>query len=112
MFLFYCLSCVVCSSRNNEVTLFYVSVLSAFLFCSKTRWFSCLHLVVLFLFGSFVLNLCSFFIPQKKAQKPGHVKNQKIAKMQKTKRCFQLAQLCSQLVFLIFGGAGSKMHFC
>ena len=54
-FLFLVLS--VCS-LNNEVALF-VSVLSAsFLFVNKTKWFSGLHLVVLFLFWLFCFHLC------------------------------------------------------
>ena len=56
----------------------FVSVLSAFFLCNKTKWFSCLHLVGLFPFWCFVLIFCfgvSSFL-SKKDKKPDTAKPQ------------------------------------
>ena len=47
----------------------FVSVLSAFFFVNKTKWFSGLHLVVLFLFWLFCAQFL-FFMPFKKTKRP------------------------------------------
>ena len=94
------------SSLNNRVALFYVCVV-CFLLCNKTRWFSCLHVVVLFLFMffvSFLSKTCKK--PDTATPPPPHQKDN-----QKTPNFFQLSQLCSQIVFLIFGGWASKCMF-
>ena len=69
----------VCS-LNNEVVLLYLCVV-CFLLCNKTRWFSFLHLAVLFFFCCFVLNCCLFSFLSKKQkqtqQKPPKPKKQK-----------------------------------
>ena len=101
----------VCS-LNNEVALLCVCVV-CFHFVNKTKWFSCLHLVVLFfcwivLCPSFVSSFLAFSFLSKKTQKTGHGRNPK--KMQ-TKKENQLAQLCSQIVFLIFWGGLPKCDF-
>ena len=70
-------SCVACFHSKNEVVLLYVCVVC--LFCNKTKWFSCLHRVVLFLFCCFVLK---FFIHQNR-QKSGHSKNPQKSKLQR-----------------------------
>ena len=85
-------------------------------FCHKTKWYSCLHLVVLLLFCFllFCLIFFCFFIPLKKKtpQKTGHSKNPKMQKMQKKtdKKKDQLAQLCSQIVFFNFLGGLKNFH--
>ena len=76
---------------------------------NRTKWFCCLHLVVVFPFLLFCFEFCIFcsFIPLKKRPKNGHSKNtnkQKRGKKEKTSfKEIQLAQLCSQMVFLILG---------
>ena len=86
----------VCS-LNNEVALFCVCVV-CFLSCNKTIWYSGLHLVVLFFLFYVVLLFHSF---QEERPKTGHSKNKKSRKKDQNN---QLAQLCSQIVFLIVGG--------
>ena len=91
----------------------FVSVLP--FFCNKTKWFSCLHLVVLLPFVFFVLIVFDFFIPLKgRPPKTGHNKNLKKQTCRKKtdKNKFQLAQLCSQTGVLLLFGVGLKMsHF-
>ena len=64
---FCCFVVLFVSSLQNEGVLLYVCVV-CFLFCNKTKWFSCLHLVVLFFFlfyFQFLFFLC-FLVPVKK----------------------------------------------
>ena len=92
----------------------FVSVLSAFFFVNKTKsGFLVCILWSCFLFGCFVFNFCFlFFIPfQKKTQKPDTAKTKK-QKCRKKDKKIQLAQLCSQIVFLIFWGWATKCYFC
>ena len=64
---------VVCS-LNDEIALFCVRVVG-FLFVNKTKWFSCLHLVILFLF---LVVLCPILVFSfKKNTKNGHSKKTK-----------------------------------
>ena len=106
MFLFLCLYYLVLfvCSLNNEVVLLY---LFCFLFCYKTRWLSCLHLVVLFIFCCFVPTFSFFLFSflSKKAKKPDTAKTQKTKMQENTPNFVQLAQLCSQIVFpIVWGG--------
>ena len=79
----------------------FVPVLSVFFFVNKTKWSSCLHLVVLFLFlCCFVLNFCFCHSFQKKT---GHGKKRTYSKNAEKRTKNQLAQLCSQIVFLLLG---------
>ena len=109
----FCSSFVLCCLLPVETMKLYcfMSVLSTFFFVNKTRWFSCLHLVVLFLVCCFEF-LFSFLSKKAKTDttKPPP-QNQKVQK-QKNKAVFQLAQLCSQMVFLIFRGGLQHANFC
>ena len=106
LFLFVCLVLFLSILKNSFVLFCFCVV-----FCDKTKWFSCLNLVVLlpFLFLLCCFEFCLFFVvftPLKKGppKKPDTAKTQK-AKMQKNQtKKNQLAQLCSQLVFLNFLG--------
>ena len=85
-FLFLVLS--VCN-LNNEVALFCVCVVCSF-FVNKTKCFSGLHLVVLFIFGCFVFDFwfSGFSFHSKRDQKPDtakKTKNQKYSKGDKIK---------------------------
>ena len=81
-------------------------------FSNKTKWLFGLHLVVLFRFWLFCVH-CFLFLSKKKSPKNGHSKNpQKKYAEKKTNNKNQLAQLCSQIVFLIFGGWATKCCFC
>ena len=76
-----------------------------------TKWFSCLHLVVLLPFSVLLfLFLCVFHSSQKDPPKPDTAKPPK-TKMQKKngQQKNQLAQLCSQIVFLNFWEVGLKI---
>ena len=88
-------------------------------FCDKTKWSSCLHLVVLlpFLFLLFCFEFCLLFvvyIPLKKGppQKTGHSQNPKKQKCRKTR---QKKKSVSAVVFtdsvLKFFGVGLKISF-
>jgi len=70
-------------------------------------------LLPFFVFCCFVLNFVffCFFIPLKKGppKKPDTAKTQKSKNAEKTDKKNQLAQLCSQIVFLIFWGG--LVHF-
>ena len=96
----------VCS-LNNEVALFCVYVV-CFRFCNKTMWFSGLHLVVLF-FLLFCVQLLLFHSFQKYQKR-----TQQKQKTEMRKQIFkkQLAQLFSQIVFLIFGGGLQNCNVC
>ena len=95
------------STLKNSFVLFCFCVV---VFCHKTKWSSCLYFVVLLPFLFFLLfcfEFCLFSFLSKKRppknriqQKPQKTKMQK--KRTKTKK--KLAQLCSQIVFLIFLG--------
>ena len=92
----------------------FVSLLSAFFFCNKTKWFSCLHLVVLFPFLLFWFECCFsllFQSSQKRTQRNGHGKPPPPPpkKCRKKAHFFQFAQLCSRIMFLIFW-CGLKMR--
>ena len=94
-----CVSCCVCVVWFS----FLVTGLSGFL--GSILW-SC------FLFGCFVLNFCLLLLfhpSPKQGQKTDTAKTQK-AEMQKKGTKNQLAQLCSQIEFPIFGVA-EKMQF-
>ena len=82
--------------------MFFLSVLSVF--SKETRWFSCLHLVVVSIFlVLFDVCLSIFFFPIKTKQK-GHgkmktkPKTAEINKKQLDNLLFQSAHLCSQIV--------------
>ena len=89
-----------------------MSVLSGFLFLKTgLSGFVVCILWSSFLFCCFVLNFVfCFFIPLKKdPQKTGHSKKPKKQKCRKKRtKKNQLAQLCSQIVFLFFWGVGFK----
>ena len=96
---------------RHLIVLFCVCVVWFFSFKNRTKWFCCLHLVVFFPFLLFCFEFCLFsFLSKKDPQKTDTAKTQK-AKMQKkrTNQKNQLAQLCSQIVFL-FLGVGLKMQ--
>ena len=97
---------------NNEVALFCVCVVCFLFFCNKTEWFCGLHLVVLFLSWLFFLLFHSF--QNKRPKKPDTAKPPKTKNAEKkNKHKIQLAQLCSQMVFLIVWGWATKMWlFC
>ena len=104
----------VCNLKHLKLHCFVICVVCFLPFVNKTKWFSGLHLVVLF---PFLVVLCFLFFifhsfQKKDPQKTGHgknPKNQKCRKKDRTKN--QLAQLCSQIVFLIFGGGLQKCDF-
>ena len=76
-----------------------MSVLSVF--CNKTKWIFCLHFVVLFfvvLYSIFVF-FC-FFILVKKTKHNTNLQNNNA---EEKGQFFQLAQLCSQILFLFLG---------
>ena len=88
-------------------------------FCDKTKWSSCLHLVVLLPFLFFVVLFwilsffCCFHSSQKRTpQKTGHSKNPKKQKCRKTR---QIKKSVSAVVFtdsvLKFFGVGLKIEF-
>ena len=104
------------SSLKNSFVLFCFCVV---VFCHKTKWSSCLHLVVLLpflFFCCFVLNFVFFvfsFLSKKKTpQKTGHSKNPKKQKCRKTR---QPKKKVSAVVFtnsvLQFFGVGLKFSF-
>ena len=110
VFVLVCLSCVVSFHFKEFICI--ILLLCCF-FCDKTKWSSCLHLMVLLpflFFCCFVLNFVFFFvvfIPLKKGPppKPDTTKTKKSKNADKPdKKKNQLAQLCSQLVFLNFLG--------
>ena len=107
MFLFFaCFSCAVCFHFKVFIC---ISLFLCCFFWHKTKWSSCLHLVVLlpFLFVlQFCFEFCLFFIPLKKRppKKPDTAKPPPKKNAEKKTTKIQLAQLCSQLVFLIFLG--------
>ena len=115
-FLSFCFLCCLFAITTIKLHC-YVSVLSAFFFfVNKTKWLFGLHLVVLFLFWVVLCSLfcffCSFIPFKKDPKKPDtakNPKNQTCRKRGQTKD--QLAQLCSQIVFLIFWGWATKMLF-
>ena len=73
-----------------------------------TKWFSYLHLVVLHPF----LVSCVFCFLSKKPKQPDTTKNQKqICRKKRTNKKNQLAQLCSQIVFLNFWGGLKNQLF-
>ena len=88
-----------------------VSVLSGFsLLKTGLSGFCCLHLVVFFPFLLSCFEVYLFSFPSKKPpKKPDTAKAQK---MQKKRAFFQLAQLCSQIVFLCFRGGLKNADFC
>ena len=91
----------------------FVSVLSVFFFVSKTKWFSGLHLVVLFLSWLFCVFFVSSFLSKKRPQKIGHSKNpqnQKCRKKGQIKNSVS-AVVFTNIVFLIFGGGLQKCDF-
>ena len=94
---------------------YFVSVLSGFsLLKNRTKWFCRLHLVVFFPFLLFCFEFCLFcfsFLSKKDPKKTGHSKNPKKQKCRK-KRKNQLAQLCSQIVFLILGCGLKNADVC
>ena len=98
---------------NNDVALFCVCVVCFPFFGKKTKCFFGLHLVVLFFSWLFCVFLFFYHSFQKKRpQKTGHCKIQKKKHKKaakKDKQKIQLAQLCSQIVFLIFWGWATKM---
>ena len=93
----------------------FVSLLSAFLFVNKTKWFSGLHLVVVIVFWLFCVHFFGFiwfFHSFSKRPKNGHSKypkNQNAKREKKDQKKVQLAQLCSQMVFLFFGGGQTNI---
>ena len=106
--LVFLVSCVVClqSKQWSCIDLCLCCLLS--FFCNKTMWFSGLHSCGLV---SFLVVLCSIFVffvffhSLKKTPKKRTRQNpQKENAEKRDNKQFQLAQLCSQLVFLIFGG--------
>ena len=112
-------SCVVCLQSKQWIILFCVCVV-CFFFGNKTKWFSCLHLVDLFPFCCFVLNFVFHFSQAKTQKKKNTTKtkqmlnNNKTNAEQKQNKCWkkghilQFVQLCSQIVFLFFGGVWAK----
>ena len=88
-----------------------------FLKKNRTKWFCCLHLVVIFPFCCFVLNFVYFlffFIPLKKKtpQKPDTAKTQKSKNAEKTdKKRSVSAVVFTARVFFYFLGWALKIHF-
>ena len=78
--------------------------------CCLLSLFSGLHLVVLFLSCCFVFKFC-YFVPFKEKTKNQTQQKSPKEKMQK-KGQNQLAQLCSQIAFLIFWGGLQNGNFC
>ena len=76
------------------------------LWCNKTKWFSCLHPVVSFPLCCFIyfFDICFPFLGGPKTDTTKK-------KTEKGTIVFQLAQVCSQIVFQ-FWGAGQTMHVC
>ena len=105
----FCFPSVFVCSLNNEVALFCVCVV-CFLFCSKTKWFYRLHLVVLFLVWLFC---AQFFIPQIKQKQT----QQKHKDKQKCRKRGQIQNSVSAVVFtdsvpvfFFWGGGLLKMQ--
>ena len=88
-----------------------VSLLSAFFFCNKTKWFSCLHLVVLFPFLLFWFECCFSLLFQSSQKKDTKKRTRQTPpkKCRKKAHFFQFAQLCSRIMFPIFW-CGLKMR--
>ena len=116
VFVLVCFSCVVSFQFKEFICI--ILFLCCF-FCHKTKWSSCLHLVVLLpflFFGCFVLNFVfffCFFIPLKKRPPKNRTQQKpKKAKMQK-KRTAKKEN--SAIVFtnsvLQFFGVGLKFSF-
>ena len=77
-------------------------------FCHKTKWSSCLHLVVLLLFFVVLFWICFFvfsFLSKKTPKKTGHSKNPQKTKMQKkrTKKKSVSAVVFTNSVLQFFG---------
>ena len=66
---------------NNEVALCCVCVVCFLFFVNKTKWFSGLHLVILFVFWLFCVHFS--FLSKKAPENPDTSENQKQTKMQK-----------------------------
>ena len=108
--------CVIClqSKQLSCIVLCLCCLFSSFV--NKTKWFSSLHLVVLFLFWLFCVHdfafYCFLFLSRNRPPKQDTAKktNQNAEKKDKQKN--QLAQLCSQIVFLILGAGYKNVMFC
>ena len=111
-FLFFFFLVLFVSNLDILFVLFCVCVVWFFSFQNMTKWFCCLHLVVFFPFFVVLFWILSFFIPLKQdPPKTGHGKNPKKQKCRKkTDKKNQLAQLCSQIVFLFFWGRALQMQ--
>ena len=113
VFVLVCFSCVACfhSQEFIRITLFLCCC-----FSHKTKWSSCLHLVVLlpFLFCCFVLSLFFFvfsFLSKKRPPKTRTRQKPPKTEMQKKRtKKNQLAPLCSQIVFFNFLGWAKTFH--
>ena len=107
-------SCVVCFRFRHLICIMLCLCCLVFSLKNRTKWFCCLHLVVIFPFCCFVLNLSFFvfFIPLKKKtpQKTGHSKN---PKKQTCRKNGQKNKSVSAVVFtdsvLKFFGVGLKI---
>ena len=107
LFLFVCLVLFLSILKNSFVLFCFCVVV----FCHKTKWSSCLHLVVLhpFLFLLFCFEFyffCCFHSSQKRTpQKTRHSKNPKKTKMQKnqTKKKSVSAVVFTDSVLKFFG---------
>ena len=88
----------------------FVSVLSVFV--NKRKWFSGLHLVVLFflLFCAQFVVFCFLFLSNPKKRTQQKQKNNHPEK--KDNEIIQLAQLCSQILFILFGVGYKHVIFC
>ena len=110
-------SCVVCFYFRHLICIILCLCCLVFSFKNRTKRFCCLHLVVFFpfLLFCFELHLFLFFIPLNKKDPPktGHSRNPKKQKCRKNGQLKNLlAQLCSQIVFLILGGGLKNADVC
>ena len=117
LFLFVSFFCVLfVSILDIWFVLCCVCVVWSSLFKNRTKWFCCLHLVVIFPFCCFVLKFVIFVFfhssQKRPPKKPDTAKTPKSKNAEKNgQKKSQLAQLCSQIVFFNFLGWASKCHF-
>ena len=109
IFFFFFLCCLFQSEQWSCIVfclcclLVFWTTLGGFLVC--ILW-SCFLVVVLFWF------VCFLFHSSQRKVKNGHNKNQNKTTMLKNIPFFELAQLCSQIVFLIIGGELKNANVC
>ena len=109
LFLFFFFLCCLFTRLNNEVVVCCVCVV---FFVARLNVF-CLHLVVLLPFSCFFELLFFVFHSSPKKNPKEKTDTAKIPhKMQKQTDIFQLARLCSRIVFLFVGSGLKNVVWC